>query len=122
MGLSNAAALNASVTNKQVHNQSYNYKRFELKDIDESDLESVEHLALTDPYTDDVNGEENTANIALVGVLGSISVMAVFFCFIRQGYINHKDRKKQKHLENLQKMSTSKLFQHAFDKNSALLF
>ena len=122
MRLSSAAALNASVTNKQVHKQSYNYKRFELTDIDGSDLESVEHLALTDSFTEGVNGEENTANVALVGVLGSISVMAVLFCFLRQGYINHKDKKKQKHLENLQKMSTPKMFQHAFDKNSALLF
>ena len=73
-------------------------------------------MALTDPYSGDGNGEENTANIALVGVLGSISVMAVFFCFIRQGYINHKDRKKQKHLENLQKMSTPKTFQHALHR------
>lgn len=121
MGLSNAAALNASVTNKQVHNQSYNYKRFELTDIDESDLESVEHLALTDSFTEE-NSEGNTANVALVGVLGSISVMAVLFCFLRQGYINHKDKKKQKHLEKLQKMSTPKIFQYAFDKNSALLF
>ena len=120
--LSNAATLNASVTNKQVHNQSYNYKRFELKDIDESDSKSVEHLALTESSFDDINCEENTTNVALVGVLGGISVMAVFFCFIRQGYINHKERKKQKNLEKLQKMSSPKIYQHAFDKNSAILF
>lgn len=118
--LSNAATLNASVTNEQAHNQSYNYKRFKLRNIDGSDLESVEYLALTD--ADDVNSDESTANVALVAVLGSISVMAVLFCFLWQGFINYKDRKKQKHLEKLQKMSTPKIFQHGFDKNSSLWF
>lgn len=120
MRLSNAATLNASVTSEQAHNQSYNYKRFKLRNIDGSDLESVEYLALTDP--DDVNSDESTANVALVAVLGSISVMAVLFCFLWQGFINYKDRKKQKHLEKLQKMSTPKIFQHGFDKNSSLWF